>query len=167
LSSKNLSQFDSAQVPDASAFCFGIVTADWNKEITDSLYAATFDTLLKSGCKKENIIKINVPGSFELTAGAQFLLQHHKLDVVICLGCVIQGETPHFTFICNAVAQGLTNLTLKSGKPVIFGVLTTDNLEQAKERAGGKLGNKGTEAAVTAIKMAALKTQEEKKKLGF
>lgn len=166
MSSKNLSQ-SASSLPDASGFSFGIAVSEWNKDITVALSDGAMQTLLGAGCKKENIYTIHVPGSFELTAGAQLLLSQHKLDAVICLGCVIQGETQHFNFICNAVAQGLTNLTLKSSKPVIFGVLTTNNLEQAIERSGGKFGNKGVEAAATAIKMAALKYQAENKKVGF
>lgn len=164
---KNLSQFDKTQVPDASAFCFGIVTSEWNPEVTDLLFKGALETLKKYNCREENIYSINVPGSYELTAGAHFLLQQYKLDGVICLGCVIQGETRHFDFICNAVANGLTDLSIKSAKPIIFGVLTTNTMEQALERSGGKHGNKGIEAAVTAIKMAALKLQIPKVKVGF
>src|SRR5207244_851233 len=109
--------------------------------------------------KHENIIRHNVPGSFELPAGAVFFAEYHNVDAVICLGCVIQGETRHFEFICTAVSQGILNLSIKYQKPFIFGVLTTDNLEQAKERAGGKHGNKGVEAAATAIKMIALQKE--------
>jgi 6,7-dimethyl-8-ribityllumazine synthase len=112
---------------------------------------------LKHGALEENIITIKVPGSFELTSGADILLSSKNLDAVICLGCVIQGETPHFGFICNAVANGVTKVSIKHTKPVIFGVLTTDNLQQALDRAGGKHGNKGEEAAVTAIMMAGIK----------
>lgn len=164
---KDLSQFDKTQVPDASAFCFGIVTAEWNPQITNTLLEGAGQTLKQFNCKQENIYSIRVPGSYELTAGAHFLLQNYKLDAVICLGCVIQGETRHFEFICNAVANGLTELSIKSAKPVIFGVLTTDNMEQALERAGGKRGNKGVEAAVTAIKMAGLKNTISPAKMGF
>jgi 6,7-dimethyl-8-ribityllumazine synthase len=167
LKNKNLSQFDTTQVPDASAFCFGIVTSEWNPEITDALFKGAKETLLQFNVKEENIFSITVPGSYELTAGAHFLLQHYKLDAVICLGCVIQGETRHFDFICNAVANGLTELSIKAARPVIFGVLTTNTIEQAQERAGGKHGNKGIEAAITAIKMAALKMQIQQKKVGF
>lgn len=164
---KDLSQFDKTQVPDASAFCFGIVTSEWNPQITNALFAAAKQTFKEFNCKEENIYCVDVPGSYELTSGAHFLLQNYKLDAVICLGCVIQGETRHFDFICNAVAIGLTELSIRAGKPVIFGVLTTNNLEQALERAGGKHGNKGIEAAVTAIKMAALKNTISPAKMGF
>lgn len=165
---KNLSSFDKSTIPGASAFRFGIVVSEWNNEITEALYNGAFSVLTEYGAEKENITRLNVPGSFELTAGAKFLVENEKVDAIICLGCVIQGETRHFEFICNAVSNGLTNLGIKYSIPFIFGVLTTDNKEQAKERAGGKLGNKGSEAAVTAIKMAALKTQIKRgKKIGF
>lgn len=135
---------------------FGIVVSEWNAEITEALYKGACETLLKYGTKEKNITRLNVPGSFELTLGAQKLVADKSIDAVICLGCVVQGETKHFDFICEAVANGITQLNIIYGKPVVFGVLTTNNMEQAKERAGGKHGNKGVEAAVTAIKMAAL-----------
>ncbi len=140
-----------------SGYKFGIVVSEWNEEVTESLYAGAVQTLLESGATRENIIRINVPGSFELTLGAQWMAKREEIDAVICLGCVIQGETKHFDFICQACAQGITDVGLKYDKPVIFGVLTTDNQKQANERAGGKHGNKGDEAAVTAIKMLAIK----------
>ncbi|MBL0098057.1 MAG: 6,7-dimethyl-8-ribityllumazine synthase [Bacteroidetes bacterium] len=143
-------------LPNAGPYQFGIVVAEWNSEITDALLAGAQDALTLAGALADKITIINVPGSFELTAGASLLLPTEKFDAVICLGCVIQGETRHFDFICQAVALGLTELTIKYNKPVIFGVLTTNTLDQAKERAGGKYGNKGFEAGITAIKMAAL-----------
>lgn len=133
-----------------------IVVSEWNPEITESLFNAAFETLMANGCKEKNIFRVNVPGSFELPAGAQFVAESKKPDAVICLGCVIQGETRHFEFICHAVANGLIQLSLKYNKPFIFGVLTPNNMEQAKARAGGKHGNKGVEAAITALKMVAL-----------
>ena len=145
------------QNPDAGPFKFGIVVAEWHREITTSLFNATYQTLLDYGAKAENIFKALVPGSFELTAAATHLAETKKYDAIICLGCVIQGETRHFEFICNAVANGLTNIGTKYNLPVIFGVLTTDTFEQAKERAGGKFGNKGMDAAIAAIQMADLK----------
>ena len=154
---KNLSVYDPDAIPSAANMKFGIVVSEWNEEITGSLQKGTYDTLLKHGAKAENIIIKNVPGSFELTLGAKLLVDYADVDAVICLGCVIQGETRHFEFICQAVSQGITNLNLDYGIPIIFGVLTTDNLVQAKDRAGGKHGNKGDEAAITAIKMIALK----------
>jgi 6,7-dimethyl-8-ribityllumazine synthase len=154
---KNLSDFSTAgEIPSAKGYSFGIVVAEWNAEITNALYQGAYNSLIKYGAKPKNIHSYPVPGSFELTSGADLLLKTGNFDAVICLGCVIQGETRHFDFICQAVANGVTNVALKYSKPVIFGVLTTDNQEQAIDRAGGKHGNKGDEAAVTAIKMAKL-----------
>ena len=136
---------------------FGVVIAEWNSEITEALYRGTFDTLIKLGASPENIIKKHVPGSYELPLGAQFFLENGKADAVICLGCIIQGDTRHFDFICDAVSEGIMNLNLKYNKPIIFGVLTTDTMQQAYDRSGGKHGNKGDEAAVTAVKMVDLK----------
>lgn len=150
---KNLSKFEGSEIKNAARYKFGIVWAEWNHEITHALYKGAYDTLIKHGAKPENIISKTVPGSFELTLGAQYLAQDSDIDAVIAIGCVIQGETKHFDFICDAVANGITNLNIKYNKPVIFGVLTPDNLQQAIDRAGGKHGNKGDEAAVTAIKM--------------
>ena len=166
-SRQNASVFDLKKLPDATRFRFGIVVSEWNPKITESLFKGCRETLLKCGVDTANIHRIDVPGSFELTAGAKFIASTRKLDAVICLGCVIQGETRHFEFICQAVANGLTNLGLVSGIPFIFGVLTTDTEKQAEERSGGKHGNKGIEAAVTAIKMAGLKYQHEGAKIGF
>jgi len=143
--------------PDAEPYQFGIVVAEWHHEITDALFTGANKTLLECGAQPHRIIKVAVPGSFELTAAASFMSETNKYDAIICLGCVIQGETRHFEFICNAVANGLTNLAINHQLPVIFGVLTTDTLEQAKERSGGKYGNKGIDAAMAAIQMAALK----------
>lgn len=154
---KNLSDFSHTTVPNGSPYKFAIAVAEWNAEITGSLYNGALATLLKHGVTAENIISVPVPGSFELTAAAEILLQKHRdLDAVICLGCVIQGDTKHFDFICDAVAQKITNVGIKHSKPVIFGVLTTDDQQQALDRAGGKHGNKGDEAAITALKMAEL-----------
>ena len=156
---KNLSDFSNTTIPNAGAYRFGIVVAEWNAKITGALYEGAYQSLVDNGVLEENIFTHAVPGSFELTTGADLLLQHKKVDAVICLGCVIQGETRHFDFICAAVANGVTNVAVKYVKPVIFGVLTTDNEQQAIDRAGGKHGNKGVEAAVTAIKMADLAHQ--------
>ena len=150
---KNLSDYSQTNIVDVSARKFAIVVAEWNAEVTESLYDGAYQTLIKEGAREENIFRKNVPGSFELTLGAQWMAQNYGVDAVICLGCVIQGETRHFDFICNAVAHGLTEVALKYNKPVIFGVLTPNNQEQAMDRAGGKHGNKGDEAAITAIKM--------------
>jgi 6,7-dimethyl-8-ribityllumazine synthase len=162
MGTKNLSVYDPEIVPDASKMRFGIVVSDWNKEITWALLDGAVKTLKKHGATDKNIVVKHVPGSFELTLGAQFLAEYDDLDAIICLGCVIQGETPHFTFICQGVTQGITQLNMEYNLPFIFGVLTTLNQQQAIERAGGKLGNKGDEAAVTAIKMAALQRETEK-----
>jgi 6,7-dimethyl-8-ribityllumazine synthase len=134
---------------------FAIVVAEWNEEITEALYEGAIEGLLNNGVKKTNIIRKNVPGTFELSLGALWMAENKQVDAVICLGCVIQGETPHFDYICQAVAYGITEASLKTKKPVIFGVLTTLNSKQALERAGGKYGNKGEEAALTALKMLA------------
>jgi 6,7-dimethyl-8-ribityllumazine synthase len=150
---KNLSEYSSKNLTDISQRRFGIVAAEWNEQITGALLAGAIQTLEKEGAKAENILVKTVPGSFELTLGAQWLAQDPQVDAVIALGCIIQGETRHFDFIAHAVAQGLTDVALKWNKPVIFGVLTPDTLQQAIDRAGGKHGNKGDEAAVTAIKM--------------
>ena len=130
-----------------------IVVAEWNSEITEALFVAAQYTLVKLGVKKSNIIRKNVPGSFELSLGGLWMAQEKNIDAVICLGCVIQGETPHFDYICQAVAYGITEAGLKTGKPVIFGVLTTSTKQQALDRSGGKYGNKGEEAAITAMQM--------------
>jgi 6,7-dimethyl-8-ribityllumazine synthase len=154
---KNLSDFSHTTVPDASPYKFAIAVAEWNAEITGSLYNGALKKLLDYGVDENNIHSVAVPGSFELTAAAELLLNKFPdLDGVICLGCIIQGETRHFDFICDAVAHGLTQVGIKHNKPVIFGVLTTNDQQQAIDRAGGKHGNKGDEAAVTAIKMAHL-----------
>jgi 6,7-dimethyl-8-ribityllumazine synthase len=153
---KNLSSYDPATVPDASDMRFAIVVAEWNQEITFALRDGAVNTLLIHGTKEENITVDYVPGTFELTAGAKTFAQTGKVDAIIVLGCVIQGETRHFDFICQGVAQGITQLNTQYDIPFIFGVLTTDNLQQAIDRAGGKHGNKGDEAAVTAIKMVGL-----------
>jgi 6,7-dimethyl-8-ribityllumazine synthase len=150
---KSLSQYSDKNLVDISSKKFGIVVSEWNDQVTESLFSGAVDTLLLHGAKKENIFRKNVPGSFELTLGAQWLAELEEIDAVICLGCVIQGETRHFDFICDAVAHGITHVGMKFNKPVIFGVLTPDTLQQALDRAGGKHGNKGDEAAITAIKM--------------
>ena len=153
---KDLSDFSNIDVPSAEPYRFGIAVAEWNAEITDALYQGTYKTLIANGALADNIHKYAVPGSFELTSAADLLLKTGNFNAIICLGCVIQGETRHFDFICNAVANGISNVAIKYAKPVVFGVLTTDNQQQAVDRAGGKHGNKGDEAAITAIKMAAL-----------
>jgi 6,7-dimethyl-8-ribityllumazine synthase len=132
---------------------FAIVVAEWNEEITEALYEGAVASLLSHGVKKKNIIRKNVPGSFELTLGGLWMAEKKDTAAVICLGCIIQGDTPHFDYICQAVANGITDVNIKTKKPVIFGVLTTLDKNQALERAGGRHGNKGEEAAITAIQM--------------
>ncbi len=150
---KNLSDYQLASNVSIEGKTFAIVVAEWNADVTEKLYEGAYTTLLKEGVKPENIVRKNVPGSFELSLGAQWMAARNEIDAVICIGCVIQGDTKHFDFICQAVAQGITEVNLKYNKPVIFGVLTPNTQEQALDRAGGKHGNKGDEAAVTAIKM--------------
>lgn len=167
---KNLSTYDASNLPDATDLKFGIVVADWNAEITHALYQGCADTLEKHGAQEENIQLIQVPGAFELPAGARLLVGRYTLDAVICIGCVIQGETKHNEYINNAVASGLTSLGIGSGIPCIYGVLTPNTEEQAKDRSGGKHGNKGVEAAATAIQMAHLKKSMGRKnnqQIGF
>ena len=152
---KNLSDFSHTTIPNGLGYKVAIIVAGWNAKITGALYQGAYDTLIKHGVKEDQIISMPVPGTFELSGAADILLNKNlNLDAVICLGCVIQGETKHFDFICDAVANGITNVSIKYSKPVIFGVLTTNNEQQAIDRAGGKHGNKGDEAAITALKMA-------------
>ncbi len=157
MATKNLSNYDINSVPSAENMRFGVVVAEWNFEVTSALAQGAVQTLEKHGAVEENILVKYVPGTFELTLGAQYFAEMENVDAIILLGCVIQGETRHFDFICQGVTQGTTSLNMKYNKPFIFGVLTTDNQQQALDRSGGKLGNKGDEAAVTAIKMVALK----------
>lgn len=152
-SSKNLSQYSDSNVLDVSDKKFAVIVSEWNEEVTESLYNGVIETLLSHGAVKDNILRKNVPGSFELSLAAQWMAENEEIDAVICVGCVIQGETKHFDFICDAVAHGITQVSLKYNKPVIFGVLTPNTQQQALDRAGGIHGNKGDEAAITAIKM--------------
>ncbi|PKA96865.1 6,7-dimethyl-8-ribityllumazine synthase [Flavobacteriaceae bacterium MAR_2009_75] len=153
---KNLSIYDKAAVPNAKNLKFGVVVAEWNEEITEGLYSGAHDALIDCGALENNIIRWNVPGSFELTFGCKKMIATQELDAVIAIGSVIQGETKHFDFVCSATAQGIKDLNVQSDIPVIFCVLTDNNMQQARERSGGKHGNKGTEAAIAAIKMAIL-----------
>lgn len=153
---QNLSSYDPYAVPNGKGKRIGIVVSDWNTSITGSLLQGAHDTLIKFGVNKDDIIIEHVPGSFELTYGAKVLIEKANVDSVIILGCVIQGETPHFTFVCDSVTQGTTDLNIKHNVPVIFGLITTNTFEQAKARSGGIHGNKGDEAAITALKMIAL-----------
>lgn len=150
----NLSDYDNSKVPDASNMCIGIVVAEWNSEITGALLNGAVNTLEKHGCMPENIHVKTVPGSFELVYGARQMVLNGGYDAVIILGCVIKGETPHFDYICQGVTNGIARINATQDIPVIYGLLTTYDLQQAKDRAGGKLGNKGDECAVDAIKMA-------------
>lgn len=141
---------------DGSPFSFGIVVAEWNAQVTEAMLKGALETLYDAKVNKENITVIKVPGSVELTKGAQWLAEAKHYDAIIVLGCVIQGETKHFDYVCQSVTQGITELNLRYNIPFIFGVLTTLTLQQAIDRAGGKYGNKGSECAETAIKMAQL-----------
>ena len=166
---KNLSEYNEKKLASAKEMSFGIVVADWNAEITHALYQACYDTLTKHGAAPDAIHTIQVPGAFELPGGARLLIKSKNPDAVICIGCVIKGETSHNEYINNAVAMGLTQLGLTTGIPCVFGLLTPNDEQQALDRAGGKHGNKGVEAAVTAIRMAALKIQvnDPKQTIGF
>jgi 6,7-dimethyl-8-ribityllumazine synthase len=155
---KNLSDHDPSRIPDGSSMKFGIVVAEWNEEITATLLEGAMSALQEHGVGRENIFVKAVPGSFELPYGARIVAEQFNPDAVICIGCVIQGDTPHFTYICQGVTKGIAELNMDYDIPFIFGVLTTDNLQQALDRAGGIHGNKGVEAAVTALKMAALRS---------
>ena len=151
----NLSHFNKEEVPNAKGLTFGIVVSEWNVNITEGLYKGASDTLIECGANANDIVRYNVPGSYELVFGAKIAAKN-KPDSIICLGSVIQGETKHFDFVCNAVAMGIKDLNISLDIPVIFGVLTDNTMDQAKNRSGGKYGNKGIESAITAIKMAVL-----------
>jgi 6,7-dimethyl-8-ribityllumazine synthase len=154
---KNLSDYDPASVPSGEGAAVGIVVSEWNGEVTEALAQGALDTLQRFGVEKKDILLKRVPGSFELTMGGQWMAEYSGVDAVICIGCVVQGETPHFNYICESVAYGITRLNMKYNIPFVFGVLTVNTLQQALDRAGGRHGNKGEEAAVTALKMIALK----------
>lgn len=154
---KNLSHYDEGDLPDASKMMFGIVVSEWNRSITDNLKDGAYQTLIDNGVKKENIFVKYVPGSFELSLGASLFLKFNdEIDAVICVGSLIQGETRHFEFVCQATALGIKDVALTFNKPVIFGVLTDDTMQQAIDRSGGRHGNKGIECAIAAIKMVAI-----------
>lgn len=163
MATKNFSDYDINKVDSALDMKFGIVVSEWNTEITNALAEGTVNTLKKQGAKEENIYIRYVPGSFELPLGGQLMAESYQPDAVILLGCVIQGETRHFDFICKGVTKGIVDLNLKYNIPFIFGILTTETIEQAKARSGGKLGNKGDEAAISAIKMVMMKRDLKKK----
>lgn len=153
----DLSAFSKEDLPDTSSMSFGLVVAEWNSEITDALYQGAYEALIKTGTKSENIIKVDVPGTYELVYGAKLLCEKSNLDAIVVIGNVIQGETRHFDFVCEGVTQGVKDLNIKYDTPVIFCVLTDNNIEQSRDRSGGKHGNKGIECAVAAIKMAQLR----------
>lgn len=154
----NLSVYDASKVPNARDFKFGIVVSEWNSDITNNLFQGAFDAILENGGIKENIVRWNVPGSFELIYGAKKMSQSFEmLDAIIVIGVVIQGDTKHFDFVCDGVTQGIKDLNIQGDIPVIFCVLTDNNKQQSIDRSGGKHGNKGTEAAIAAIKMAQLR----------
>jgi 6,7-dimethyl-8-ribityllumazine synthase len=159
-SGKNLSEFDKQKLPDAADMRIGIVVSEWNDAITENLYTGCHNTLIKAGVPEKNISRLNVPGTFELTYGAQRMVANQRFDALVVIGCVIQGETRHFDFVCDAVTQGISHLNATQSVPVIFCVLTDNTLQQSMDRSGGKHGNKGTEAAVAAIKMAAIKRRK-------
>ena len=149
----NLSDYDPNAVPDGKGYRIAVVAAEWNSQVTDAMMNGAIDTLREHGIDREDIDVYRVPGTFELTTAAELILDRTAVNAVICIGCVIQGETRHFEFICQAVSQGLTSVAIKHARPVIFSVLTCDTMEQALDRAGGKHGNKGVEGAITALKM--------------
>ena len=153
---KNLSAYDKDQVPNAQALRFGIVVSKWNNNITEPLFQGALETLLDCGAETENVVRWNVPGTYELVFGCKKMVQTQNVDAVIAIGSVIRGETSHFDYVCGAAAQGIKDLNLAFDIPVVFCVLTDDTLQQAVDRSGGKHGNKGTEAAIAAIEMAVL-----------
>ena len=153
---KNLSDYDKETIPNANRFRFGIVVSEWNDNITEGLFQGAYDALIENGALPSNIIRWDVPGSFELVYGSK-KMQEQMVNAVIAIGSVIKGETKHFDFVCEAVSQGIKDLNVIRETPVIFCVLTDNNMQQAIERSGGKHGNKGTEAAIAAIKMAELR----------
>ena len=166
---KNLSNYDKNLLPNASAFRFGIVVSEWNDRITNGLFDGAEAALLDCGVLPENIIRWNVPGSFELIYGSKKMIETENVDCVITIGCVIKGETMHFEFVCEGVTQGIKDLNIKSDVPVIFCLLTDNNEQQSIDRSGGIHGNKGTEAAIAAIKMEDLRKKANNKNtsIGF
>ena len=154
---KNLSNYDKSAIPNTNGLRFGIVVSEWNEQITEGLFKGAFEALTDNGVSENDIIRWNVPGSFELIYGCKKMLETQNVDAVIAIGCVIQGETKHFDFVCEGVTQGIKDLNIKYDVPVIFCVLTDNTLQQSIDRSGGIHGNKGTEAGITAIKMADLR----------
>jgi len=158
---KNLSQYDQNAIPNMKDFRFGIVVSEWNGNITGGLYKGAVEALAENGVPAESIVTWSVPGSFELIYGSKRMIQTQNVDAVIAIGSVIQGETKHFDFVCEAVSQGIKDLNVQTDCPVVFCVLTDNTLQQAIDRSGGIHGNKGTEAAVVAMRMADLRKQTE------
>ena len=156
---KNLSEYDKNSIPNAKDFRFGIVVSEWNDSITEGLFSGAIEALLENQVPAQHIIRWNVPGSFELVYGAKKMLQTQNVDAVIAIGCVIQGQTKHFDFVCEGVTQGIKDLNVQTDIPVIFCVLTDNTMQQSIDRSGGIHGNKGTEAAIAAIKMAFIRQQ--------
>ncbi|MFV8366564.1 6,7-dimethyl-8-ribityllumazine synthase [Flavobacterium sp. XS1P27] len=156
---KNLSEYDKNSIPNAKDFRFGIVVSEWNDSITEGLYRGAIEALLENQVPAQHIIRWNVPGSFELIYGSKKMLQTQNVDAVIAIGCVIQGQTKHFDFVCEGVTQGIKDLNVQTDIPVIFCVLTDNTMQQSIDRSGGIHGNKGTEAAIAAIKMAYIRQQ--------
>lgn len=168
MATTNLSYYDKATIPNAKSFRFGIVVSEWNPEITKNLHKGAVEAFIDCGVKKENIISWEVPGSFELVFGCKKMIESQKVDAIIAIGNVIQGETKHFDFVCEGVTQGIVDLNINYDVPVIFCVLTDNTKQQSIDRSGGRLGNKGIESAIAAIKMAALKNLEKPKdSIGF
>ena len=156
---KNLSEYDKNSIPNAKNFRFGIVVSEWNDSITEGLYKGAIEALLENQVPAQHIIRWNVPGSFELIYGSKKMLQTQNVDAVIAIGCVIQGQTKHFDFVCEGLTQGIKDLNVQTDIPVIFCVLTDNTIQQSIDRSGGIHGNKGTEAAIAAIKMAYIRQQ--------
>lgn len=160
--SKNLSEYNSQNIPNADSFRFGIVVSEWNHQITDNLLKGAVETLKKNGAQDNNIVIWHVPGSYELIYGSNQMVRTQNVDAVLAIGSVIQGETKHFDFVCEAVSQGIKDVNIQTNTPVIFCVLTDHTQQQALDRSGGKHGNKGVECAIAAIQMADLKKILEK-----
>ena len=158
----DLSAYDKSKVPNAKDFRFGLVVSKWNSDITEGLFQGAFDALKDCGAINDNIVRWDVPGSFELVYGCKRVRDSYDmLDAVIAIGSVIQGETKHFDFVCQGVSNGIAQLNAEGGIPVIFCVLTDNTLQQAIDRSGGKHGNKGVEAAIAAIEMAQLRKESK------
>jgi len=168
MATTNLSYYDKDTIPNAKSLRFGIVVSEWNPEITKNLQKGAVETLLDCGAAKKNILSWEVPGSFELVYGCKKMVQSQQVDAIIAIGNVIQGETKHFDFVCTGVTQGIVDLNIKYDVPIIFCVLTDNTKQQSIDRSGGKLGNKGIECAIAAIKMAAIKNIDiTKESIGF